>query len=66
MHHFLNSENVSNQQTVACVFLRAVLVINKRNVTRKFGTGTQLWQILIYAKMWPIKEKENRQLLMSS
>ena len=25
---------------------RAVLVVNKRNVTRKFNTYTQLWQIL--------------------
>ena len=28
---------------------RAVLVVNKRNVTTKFETCTQLWQIL----MWP-------------
>ena len=35
---------------------RAVLVVNKRNVTRKFKTYTQLWQILIQAKMRPIKE----------
>ena len=43
---------------------RAVLVVNKRNVTRKFKTRTQLWQILIKAKIWPIREKENRQLLL--
>ena len=24
---------------------RAVLVVNKRNVTRKFKTSTQLWQL---------------------
>ena len=33
---------------------RAVLVVNKRNVTRKFETCTQL------PKMWPIKERESR------
>ena len=26
----------------------AVLVVNKRNVTKKLETWTQLWQILIY------------------
>ena len=41
---------------------RAVLVVNKRKVTRKFETCTQLWQILTQAKMWPTKEKEKRHL----
>ena len=44
-------------------FQRAVLVAYKRNVTRKFETKTHLWQIFIQARMWPIQEKENRQLL---
>ena len=39
---------------------RAVLVVFKRNVTSKFNMYTQIWQILILAKMWPIKVKENR------
>ena len=43
---------------------RAVLVFNKRNVTRKFKTSTQLWQILNQSKLWPIKEKENMQVLL--
>ena len=39
---------------------RVVLVVNKRNVTKEFKTYTQLWQIF----MWPIKEEENRHLLI--
>ena len=27
------------------------------------AVNMHLWQVLILAKMWPIKEKENRQLL---
>ena len=34
------------------------LYVNKRNVTTKFETYTQLWQILIQIKMWPIDERE--------
>ena len=40
---------------------RAELVVNKRNETKKVKTCTQ---ILIWVKMWPIKEKENEQLLI--
>ena len=40
---------------------KAVFIADKRDVTRKFKTLTQLWQILIYAKMRTIKEKDYRQ-----
>ena len=46
------------QFTLLRLHQMAVLVVNKRNVMRKFKTHTQLWQILIQAKMWPIKNRK--------
>ena len=57
-HEFISIGCLPNLQQ------RAVFSFNKRNVTRNFKTCSQLWQILIQAKMCPIKEKENRQLLL--
>ena len=45
-------------------YQRAVLLVNKRNGTKRFKTCTQLWQISSQAKMWPVTEKQNRQLLL--
>ena len=35
---------------------KRVVLVNKRTVTRHYQTYTQLPQILILARMWPIKE----------
>ena len=43
---------------------RAVLVVSKRNVTKKFKNWTQLCQILSQAKMCPIKEKQKQTTLL--
>ena len=51
---------------LACSGSQRAVLVSKRSVSRNFKICTQSWQISIQAKMWPIKEKQNRQLLAKS